>query len=165
MNQINSTIIDGTNCTILGWGKTGPSNPNDSANLMILNILANSSASCMKANETLTKNMLCSQMTEENKRAAGGDSGGPMLCNEKLAGLISGFDRVTNITAYTKVDNYDVGNSSQWKELNFKHEKNEQDADAECKKGVDSDGSVDDNSSFRNKANIFWGIIILLLVI
>ncbi|XP_051726522.1 trypsin-2-like [Ctenopharyngodon idella] len=77
----------GEQCLISGWGDTevGPASVLQCLNLPVL-----SKTQCKGAYDTLiTENMFCAGFMEGGKDSCTGDSGGPVVCNGKLKGVVS----------------------------------------------------------------------------
>ncbi|KAM9277677.1 trypsin I-P1-like [Cariama cristata] len=105
-----SCVAAGTTCLISGWGDTLSSiNPYPDT-LQCLKAPVLSSSECSKAYPgQITKNMICLGFMEGGKDACKGDSGGPVVCNGQLQGIVSwgiGCAQTGNPGVYTKVCNY-----------------------------------------------------------
>ncbi len=99
MNLTNQTVetvrqeldITGMNSIVLGWGYTNRSYPSV---LQTADILIDDGSKCVKAfgNDFVPERMICGDAgdTDSGKSdTCGGDSGGPVLIGDKLAGVIS----------------------------------------------------------------------------
>ncbi|XP_069835952.1 trypsin-like [Dendropsophus ebraccatus] len=106
----------GTSCQISGWGNTLSSGEHypDLLQCLIAPILT--TAQCTKAYpREITNNMFCAGYLEGGKDACQYDSGGPVVCNGQLQGIVSwGFRcALENFPGvYTKVCNYNSWISS-----------------------------------------------------
>uniref|UniRef100_A0A670K1U5 Anionic trypsin-like n=1 Tax=Podarcis muralis TaxID=64176 RepID=A0A670K1U5_PODMU len=103
-------VAAGTECLISGWGNTLSDGFNLPELLQCLDAPVLSDAECKDALVgQITPNMICAGYLEGGKDSCDGDSGGPMVCNGELQGIVSwgigcalkGFPGV-----YTKVCNY-----------------------------------------------------------
>ncbi|XP_044855361.1 trypsin I-P38-like [Mauremys mutica] len=105
-----SCVTTGTQCLISGWGNTLGSGTNYPDLLQCLKAPVLSSSQCSSAyREEITSNMICIGYMEGGKDSCQEDSGGPVVCNGVLQGIVSwgtgcalkGYPGV-----YTKVCNY-----------------------------------------------------------
>ncbi|XP_057621822.1 cationic trypsin-3-like [Chionomys nivalis] len=100
----------GIDCLVSSWGDTISIGYGLSSHLFCLNVSILSDSVCHSAYpHKITRNMFCVGFLEEEKDSCEDDSGGPMVCNEELQGIISwgtscGEDRKPGV--YTKVCNY-----------------------------------------------------------
>ncbi|KAM8924297.1 trypsin-like isoform 2-T2 [Pelodytes ibericus] len=103
-------VSAGTNCLIAGWGNTVNDDYKYPDLLQCLNVPILTDAQCRKAYSTrLTENMFCAGFIEGGKDSCQCDSGGPMLCNGQLHGVVSwGFQcALRNYPGvYVKLCNY-----------------------------------------------------------
>ncbi|RXN25209.1 myofibril-bound serine ase [Labeo rohita] len=77
----------GKKCLVSGWGRTadGPA-----STLQCLNLPVLSKKTCRYAyGSIITKNMFCAGFMKGGKDSCKGDSGGPVVCNGKLQGVVS----------------------------------------------------------------------------
>lgn len=81
--EICDEPVEGTVCEVAGWGLTRNANkPSDKL---------------MEANEgKITKNVICTN--QNGTETCKGDSGGPLICNRMLRGVVSFGARVCGIT-------------------------------------------------------------------
>ncbi|KAM9858752.1 granzyme A-like [Aulostomus maculatus] len=85
----------GSSCLVAGWGKTSNSNNNMSDVLMSVNVTVIDRVKCNSPdyynfNPIITKDMVCAGSDGRNSAdTCKGDSGGPLLCDGKLAGVTS----------------------------------------------------------------------------
>ncbi|XP_067245917.1 trypsin-2-like [Chanodichthys erythropterus] len=77
----------GEQCLVSGWGKT---EVGSASVLQCLNLPVVSRMLCKRAYGTLiTDNMFCAGFMEGGKDSCKGDSGGPVVCNGNLKGVVS----------------------------------------------------------------------------
>uniref|UniRef100_A0A8C5M8F3 Peptidase S1 domain-containing protein n=1 Tax=Leptobrachium leishanense TaxID=445787 RepID=A0A8C5M8F3_9ANUR len=86
----------GTKCSTAGWGVTKANSNTLSSVLREANLTIVERAKChkiygkIKPKEVITKNMLCAGPLKRRKDdACTGDSGGPLICENKLQGIVS----------------------------------------------------------------------------
>ncbi|XP_039389030.1 trypsin I-P1-like isoform X2 [Mauremys reevesii] len=105
-----SCVTTGTQCLISGWGNTLSSGTNFPDLLQCVKAPVLSSSQCSSAYQgKITSNMICIGYLEGGKDSCQEDSGGPVVCNGVLQGIVSwgtgcalkGYPGV-----YTKVCNY-----------------------------------------------------------
>ncbi|KAM4874510.1 trypsin-5-like isoform 2-T2 [Thomomys bottae] len=100
----------GTQCLISGWGNTlsfGVKNP-DLLQCLKAPVLSQSVCEASYPGN-ITKNMFCAGFIEGGKDSCKGDSGGPVVCNGQLQGIVSWGYRCAlknKPGVYTKVCNY-----------------------------------------------------------
>ncbi|XP_012227738.1 trypsin-like [Linepithema humile] len=81
-----------TVCQVSGWGYPSENNRTVSNDLMYVELLTRSTQECREllVNETdLPEGMMCAGWLEGGKDACQGDSGGGMICNGVLTGIVS----------------------------------------------------------------------------
>ncbi|KAM9247103.1 trypsin I-P1-like [Leptosomus discolor] len=105
-----SCVATGTTCLISGWGNTLSNGKLYPDTLQCLKAPVLSSSECTKAYPgQITKNMICVGFMEGGKDACQEDSGGPVVCNGQLQGIVSwgrGCAQKGYPGVYTKVCNY-----------------------------------------------------------
>ncbi|XP_054843091.1 granzyme A-like [Eublepharis macularius] len=84
----------GTSCLIAGWGITynGDQNPSDTLREVIVTVIERSvcnDKNHYNHNPFITLDMLCAGDQKGGKDACRGDSGGPLICNGELRGIIA----------------------------------------------------------------------------
>uniref|UniRef100_A0A2K6RI02 Peptidase S1 domain-containing protein n=1 Tax=Rhinopithecus roxellana TaxID=61622 RepID=A0A2K6RI02_RHIRO len=83
----------GTTCRVSGWGTTTSPQVNYSKTLQCANIQLGSDEECHQVYPgKITDNMLCASTKEGGKDSREGDSGGLLVCNRTLYGIISWGD-------------------------------------------------------------------------
>ncbi|XP_029475520.1 granzyme A-like [Rhinatrema bivittatum] len=87
-------ITVGTKCEVAGWGKTNNEDTSVSDTLMHVTISILDRKVCndkkhYNFNPVITNNMLCAGDARGGRDTCGGDSGGPLLCNNVLQGITS----------------------------------------------------------------------------
>ncbi|XP_068118309.1 mast cell protease 1A-like [Hyperolius riggenbachi] len=85
--------VGGTVCEVAGWGATSNYNSKTSANLMETNVTIMDRKTCQtiwgkKGQSRISRNMICT-VDSQTGTPCKGDSGGPLICNGVLRGLIS----------------------------------------------------------------------------
>uniref|UniRef100_A0A8C6QH43 Trypsin-like n=2 Tax=Nannospalax galili TaxID=1026970 RepID=A0A8C6QH43_NANGA len=97
----------GAQCLVSGWGNLGGSYP---ALLQCLNAPVLSDSTCKNSYPgKITSNMFCLGFLEGGKDSCDGDSGGPVVCNGVVQGIVSwgtGCALRGKPGVYTKVCNY-----------------------------------------------------------
>ncbi|XP_051030655.1 trypsin-like [Phodopus roborovskii] len=99
----------GTECLVSGWGDTVSIGNIISSDLRCLNIPILSDPVCHTAYpHRITNNMFCVGFLEEEKDTCQFDSGGPVVCNEELQGIVSWGTSCEKgkPAVYTRVCNY-----------------------------------------------------------
>ncbi|KAL2777781.1 trypsin-2 isoform 2 preproprotein, partial [Daubentonia madagascariensis] len=100
----------GTECLISGWGNTLSSGSSYPHLLQCLNAPLLSEAQCKASYPgKITRNMVCAGFLEGGKDSCQRDSGGPMVCNGELQGIVSwgyGCALKNRPGVYTKVCNF-----------------------------------------------------------
>ncbi|XP_016061461.1 PREDICTED: kallikrein-7-like [Miniopterus natalensis] len=80
----------GTPCIVSGWGTTTSPEVNFPSELMCTNVRLISYQDCKKVyKDLLGKSMLCAGIPNSKTNACNGDSGGPLICQGTLQGLVS----------------------------------------------------------------------------
>ncbi|XP_061119492.1 granzyme K-like [Conger conger] len=81
----------GTSCHVTGWGLTNGKHPSDTLRGADVKIEGRDLCSCYyKSKPVITTEMLCAGNKKTNEDACSGDSGGPLLCQKVLVGVVSG---------------------------------------------------------------------------
>ncbi|XP_076135742.1 trypsin-3-like [Alosa pseudoharengus] len=119
LNQYVSTVSlpsscawsAGTRCLVSGWGNTSGSGNYYPINLRCLEIPIISDSTCADTypGGQITDNMFCAGYMEGGKDSCLGDSGGPVVCDGKLQGVVSwgyGCALKDKPGVYTRVCNY-----------------------------------------------------------
>ncbi|XP_049643039.1 kallikrein-13-like isoform X1 [Suncus etruscus] len=101
----------GTACIVSGWGTTTSPQVSYPQALQCVNIEIRSDEECRQVYPgKITLNMLCAGTQEGGKDSCEGDSGGPLLCNGTLHGIISWGDfpcgQPNRPGVYTRVPRY-----------------------------------------------------------
>ncbi|XP_030043505.1 trypsin [Microcaecilia unicolor] len=100
----------GTQCLISGWGNTLSSGTKYPDLLQCLNAPILSSSECINSYPgQITSNMFCAGFLEGGKDSCQNDSGGPVVCNRELQGVVSwgfGCAQKNYPGVYVKVCNY-----------------------------------------------------------
>ncbi|XP_073478783.1 granzyme A-like [Aquarana catesbeiana] len=84
--------VGGTVCEVAGWGSTTNLNNKQSEKLMEANLTILDRKSCSKkweGEKNITQNMICTSVKAEKTDTCKGDSGGPLICNGVLRGVVS----------------------------------------------------------------------------
>ncbi|XP_072920043.1 granzyme A-like [Hemitrygon akajei] len=89
-----SDLKDGTVCTVAGWGATKSNSDKESdclreADVTIIDRKMCNSQDYYKHQPLITENMLCAGDKKGGRDACRGDSGGPLICNKQLRGIVS----------------------------------------------------------------------------
>ncbi|KAM5207525.1 kallikrein-7-like [Hipposideros larvatus] len=80
----------GTTCTVSGWGTTTSPDETFPSQLMCTDVNLISFQDCKEIHkDNLENSMLCAGLPNSNSDSCKGDSGGPLLCNGTLQGLVS----------------------------------------------------------------------------
>ncbi|XP_063834006.1 vitellin-degrading protease-like [Ostrinia nubilalis] len=109
MKGVGEEVPDGDIVQVTGWGSTEPARSLARNDLMLQRVLIPKVADskCRDAyGKYFTGNMLCAGLPEGGKNACYGDSGGPLIHNGKLAGVVSfgiGCARPDYPAVYAKV--------------------------------------------------------------
>lgn len=89
----NEKIAEGLECFISGWGKTmSPESHRDFSVLRATSVNIIGREKCVQAYANkvrVTPRMVCAGVAGGGKDACMGDSGGPMVCNGMLIGVVS----------------------------------------------------------------------------
>ncbi|XP_061423593.1 trypsin-like [Lethenteron reissneri] len=105
----SSCVDTGVTCTISGWGETQTSVGSPDV-LMCVQAPVLSDTSCRNSYPfVITNNMICLGYQEGGKDSCQNDSGGPVVCNGQLQGIVSwgrGCALPNHPGVYTKVCNY-----------------------------------------------------------
>ncbi|XP_057568970.1 kallikrein-13 isoform X2 [Hippopotamus amphibius kiboko] len=104
-------LPEGTCCRVSGWGTTTSPQVSYPQTLQCANIELHSDEECRQVYPgRITPNMLCAGTKEGGKDSCEGDSGGPLICNETLHGIISWGDfpcgQPNRPGVYTRVSRY-----------------------------------------------------------
>jgi secreted trypsin-like serine protease len=99
----------GTNATVLGWGRTGEEAPaSPTLRSVVVPVIAD--AECGRESSGFNANsMVCAGYPDGGRDACAGDSGGPMVVDGRLVGIVSfgeGCARAGNPGYYTRVGRY-----------------------------------------------------------
>ncbi|XP_043788659.1 trypsin-like [Apis laboriosa] len=92
---VDHTPVPATICQVAGWGYPSENFPVTSEDLMYVDLPLMSRDLCKKLLENVTDfppGMICAGYMEGQKDACQGDSGGGMMCNGELTGVVSGGD-------------------------------------------------------------------------
>ncbi|XP_040183402.1 trypsin-3-like [Rana temporaria] len=100
----------GSQCLVSGWGNMRIIGVQYATKLQCLDLPVLSDSSCKASySNMITSNMFCAGFLEGGKDACSADSGGPLVCNGKLYGVVS-WGRMCALRnypgVYTKVCNY-----------------------------------------------------------
>ncbi|XP_078269544.1 uncharacterized protein LOC144601103 [Rhinoraja longicauda] len=92
--QNDQEVQEGTVCTVAGWGATTKNSKRASDSLREVNVTIINRDKCnsrMYYNHkpVISKNMLCAGDIGGKRDACIGDSGGPLICNNKFRGIVS----------------------------------------------------------------------------
>ncbi|XP_011236179.1 kallikrein-13 isoform X1 [Ailuropoda melanoleuca] len=107
----NDGLPAGTCCRVSGWGTTTSPQVSYPQTLQCANIQLRSDEECRQVYPgKITPNMLCAGTKEGGKDSCEGDSGGPLICNGTLHGIISWGDfpcgQPNRPGVYTRVSRY-----------------------------------------------------------
>nr|XP_034975699.1 cathepsin G-like [Zootoca vivipara] len=83
----SSDLPEGTPCSLAGWGLIDDSQ--DTERLFETNVTIYSRRKCMKVYSQLDDGMICAGSHNELRDTSQGDSGGPMVCNGVVQGIVS----------------------------------------------------------------------------
>ncbi|XP_068118503.1 glandular kallikrein-3, submandibular-like [Hyperolius riggenbachi] len=88
-----SDVEPGTICESAGWGRTRNEPGSDSDKLLEVSLPVISRQKCAAMwkprAQVITKNMMCTLDAAEGKDTCNGDSGGPLICQGQLRGVVS----------------------------------------------------------------------------
>ncbi|XP_068118814.1 granzyme A-like [Hyperolius riggenbachi] len=88
-----SDVEPGTICESAGWGRTRNEPGSDSDKLLEVSLPVISRQKCAAMwkpqAQGITKNMMCTLDAAEGKDTCNGDSGGPLICQGQLRGVVS----------------------------------------------------------------------------
>ncbi|XP_073827934.1 chymotrypsin-2-like [Musca autumnalis] len=104
----NSKPITHSKCTVVGWGRMyekGPF-PNE---VLYVNLTIYDTSHCKKKFPDFGEKKICAGDMEHSERdSCNGDSGGPLICNDVVAGIVSyGFGCARKVpSVYTDVYSY-----------------------------------------------------------
>ncbi|XP_032892363.1 granzyme K-like [Amblyraja radiata] len=82
----------GTSCFVAGWGQTSKEFPSDTLQEVTIEVIDRktcNSEDYYDHKPEVTQNMICAGDSEGRGDSCAGDSGGPLLCNGKYAGIVS----------------------------------------------------------------------------
>ncbi|XP_061393057.1 trypsin-1-like [Musca vetustissima] len=105
----NANLTAGTKCTVSGWGLTEKGYYAQTLRLVEVPLISHSVCSEHYGDESLTAGMLCAGYMSGGRDACSADSGGPLVCDDTLVGIVSfgvgcakpGFPGVyTNVAYY-----------------------------------------------------------------
>ncbi|XP_039372060.1 mast cell protease 1A-like [Mauremys reevesii] len=99
----SSDIPTGTKCSIAGWGLIDKEKV--TAKLFETNVTIYSRRKCLNIYPQLNDGMLCAGSFHKLKDSSQGDSGGPMICNGVVQGIVS-FGNSFPPGVYTRIANY-----------------------------------------------------------
>ncbi|XP_043544539.1 granzyme K-like [Chiloscyllium plagiosum] len=90
----NEDVKPGTPCTVAGWGATIPYSTCSSDTLQEVKIRVIDRKKCQVKHSckrviVITKDMICAGDRKGKKDTYNGDSGGPLICNNKYKGIVS----------------------------------------------------------------------------
>uniref|UniRef100_A0A1I8M570 Uncharacterized protein n=1 Tax=Musca domestica TaxID=7370 RepID=A0A1I8M570_MUSDO len=88
MNE-NRNLAAGTKCTVSGWGLTEKNLYATKLRSVEVPIVSRSECSEHYGAENLIDGMLCAGYMNGGRDACSADSGGPLVCNDKLVGIVS----------------------------------------------------------------------------
>ncbi|XP_054854864.1 kallikrein-14-like [Eublepharis macularius] len=111
INVANECAAPGTRCLVTGWGTVTSPKPTIPEKLQCAYLNIVSQGECERVYpDAITNNMLCAGEREGNVDSCQGDSGAPLLCDEKIQGIVSWGPEVCGQPGkpgiYTKVCNY-----------------------------------------------------------
>ncbi|KAM7059380.1 kallikrein-7-like [Molossus nigricans] len=103
--------LPGTSCTVSGWGTITSPDVTFPSQLMCTTVRLISSQDCKKVyKDLLGASMLCAGIKDSKTNACNGDSGGPLICEGYLQGLVSWgtfpCGQANDPGVYTKVCNF-----------------------------------------------------------
>ncbi|KAM9111808.1 mast cell protease 1A-like [Pangshura tecta] len=99
----SSDIPTDTKCSIAGWGLIDKERV--TAKLFETNVTIYSRRKCLNIYPQLNDGMLCAGSFHQLKDSSQGDSGGPMICNGVVQGIVS-FGNSFPPGVYTRIANY-----------------------------------------------------------
>ncbi|XP_060234672.1 trypsin-4 isoform X2 [Meriones unguiculatus] len=106
----HSCAITGAQCLVSGWGNTVSLGGKYPSRLQCLEVPVLSASSCrISYPGMITRNMFCLGFLEGGMDSCDGDSGGPVVCNGEVQGIVSwgyGCAMRGKPGVYTKVCNY-----------------------------------------------------------
>nr|XP_019535911.2 trypsin 3A1-like [Aedes albopictus] len=84
----NEVVMDNTPCIISGWGSIRDTDRKSSEILQASSVLVYNQRKCNSIHEDLTDRMICTE-THGQRGTCSADSGGPVVANRKLIGVVS----------------------------------------------------------------------------
>ncbi|XP_063063761.1 trypsin-3 [Engraulis encrasicolus] len=88
----NSSVAEGRVCRVSGWGRTSPDGGGIPSTLRTVKLPIVSSERCNASdsfNGRITANMICAGYSAGGKDACKGDSGGALVCEGRVYGIVS----------------------------------------------------------------------------
>ncbi|KAG7520195.1 trypsin-3-like [Solea senegalensis] len=92
MPRQDASIPEGQMCRVSGWGLTNPSGGEIPSTLLTVKLPIFATEKCNSSESfdgKITENMLCAGYSTGGKDACMGDSGGPLICEGRLYGVVS----------------------------------------------------------------------------
>ncbi|XP_073829374.1 trypsin-1-like [Musca autumnalis] len=85
----NRNLIEGTKCIVSGWGLTEKGTYATKLRSVEVPIVGRSTCSRHYGTDILLNGMLCAGYMYGERDSCSADSGGPLVCNDKLVGIVS----------------------------------------------------------------------------
>lgn len=92
VNLATKVVKEGTECTVSGWGSRLLFAPGMPDYLYYTEVKIENHKKCRKLYKLynkVTSKMICASYEDSPRDSCSGDSGGPLICNKKLSGIVS----------------------------------------------------------------------------
>jgi len=140
-----SPVVEGSTCTISGWGETQDNSDANNLPLQALDVPIIPQSVCQNYYQ-LTNNMVCVGQLEGGIGACSGDSGGPLVCSSSSGDVLHGVTSWGQLpcagtgepSVYVRVYNYVDWISGKMNGASFCSTNSETDGDSGTDDGTDS---------------------------